>query len=141
MTRPRKWELQALDPSDSSGTTQRTVWIDQGTIEFLTRGVLQARFYRLQCAMEVLRNPDMIVQGWNREGFEEGFCYIRRPADRPKEGIELPPRPGMCFFAFVLPNGKMEEWRWEKFSLESEEDFRNQFGDNWSCAWPPTGMK
>jgi hypothetical protein len=141
MTRPRKWELDALDPSDPTGVKRRTVWIDQGTIDFLTRGNLTARFYRIQCAKDVLATPDIVVKGWNREGFDDGHCYIGRPQDRPKDGIETPPQPEKCFLVFVLASGKVEEWRWEKLRLTSEEDFRNQFGNNWSCAWPPSGAK
>lgn len=141
MTRPRKWELEALDHSDVSGVRRRIVWIDQGTIESLTRGVLAPKFYRLQCARDVLAAPDMIVQGWNRDGYDDCLCYIGRPADRPKDGIVLPPRPRMCFLAFVLASGKMEEWRWEELDLTSDDDCGKQFGENWRRVWPPTGTK
>ena len=74
MARPRRWELEALDPVEQTGVKRRTVWIDQGTIDFLTRGVLSARFYRIQCVKDVLENPDVVVKGWNREGFSDGHC-------------------------------------------------------------------
>ena len=141
MSRPRRWELEAVDPSDPSGVKRRTVWVDQGTIDFITRGVLVARFYRILCAKDVLIAPDAVVAGWNRSGYDDGLCYIGRPPDHPKEGIELPPRPSRCFFAFALPSGKMEEWRWEPFCLTSEQDFRKQFGDEWRQIWPPNGAK
>lgn len=141
MGKPRRWELDAIDPSDPVGETLRTVFVDQGTIEFLTRGILSPRFYRLQCAKDVLLNPERVFQGWNRLEYDDGMCYVGCPNDRPKDGITLPPRPGQCFFAFVLPSGKMEEWRWEDFDLENEDDFKREFGANWRCLWPPTGKK
>lgn len=141
MSRPRKWELEALDPTDPTGVKRRTVWIDQGTIQFITGKILTSRFYRIQCVQDVLSEPEVVVDGWNREGYGDGSCYIGRPPDRPRDGITLPPRPRMCFFAFVLPNGKIEEWRWEEFRLGSEDDFRKQFGEHWRQSWPQTGLK
>lgn len=141
MSRPRNWELIALDPSDESGASVHTVFVDQGTIEFLTRGILNARFHRLFCAKDVLAEPSVIISGWNREEYDDGLCYIGRPDDRPKEGITVPPQPGRCFFAFVLPSGKMEEWRWQEFDLDNEEDFKREFGENWRKLWPPTRKK
>jgi hypothetical protein len=141
MSRPRRWELEALDPADPAGTTLRKVFVDQGTVEFITKNNLYARFNRLLCAKDVLLNPSRVFQGWNRNEFDDGLCYVGRPSDHPKDGITLPPRPGQCFFAFVLPSGKMEEWRWEDFSLDNEADFEREFGANWRCLWPPTGKK
>lgn len=139
MARPRHWELDALDPYDES--TIKRGYIDQGTVEFLTRGTLSARFYRLQCVKDVLQEPEAIFAGWNRDGYDDGICYVGRPRDHPKEGIEIPPPPGRCFFVFMLPSGKIEEWRWEEFSLANDEDYRKQFGEHWRKIWPPTGTK
>lgn len=139
MNRPRKWTLEALDPTSVPDIQIWEVWIDQGTVEFLTTGILNSRFYRIQCAKKVLEDPIKIISGWNRVGYHEGYCYIGRPGDEPREGISLPPKPGMCFFAFVFPNGKMEEWGWEKFDLDSESDHRKEFGEDWRQIWPPSG--
>ncbi|MBI1900767.1 MAG: hypothetical protein HYS13_06610 [Planctomycetia bacterium] len=138
MPKPRKWELEAFDPTDAFGKARRTCWIDQATIEFITKGLLGARWFRLLCVKDVLLNPIAVFQGWNREGFEDALCYVGRPADHPKQDIELPAPPGRCFLTFVLPSGKIEEWRWESFDPNSEADCRNQFGHNWSQLWPPT---
>jgi hypothetical protein len=137
MARPRKWTFDALDPSDASGESTVECWIDQGTIHFLTKGVLTQRWFRIQCVADVLRDPIHVVEGWNREGYESARCYIGRPQDHPSEGITLPPKPGMCFLVFVLPNGKIEEWGWEKLDPADDGSCRRQFGEDWKRLWPP----
>lgn len=138
MARPRKWTFDALDPTDPSGQSTVECWIDQKTIEFLTRGVLTARWFRIMCVAEVLRNPILVIEGWNRNGYEDARCYAGRPDDRPKEGIILPPQPGKHFLTFVLPNGKIEEWGWDILDPDDDESCRNQFGQDWKRLWPPT---
>ncbi len=134
MSRPRDWNMEARDPHDDEASIR--CFIHQATIENLTRAIHTSRFYRLICAKDVLEEPDAIFQGWNREGHEDGLCYVGRPQDRPKDGIELPPQPNRCFFVFVMTTGKIDEWRWEDFCLTDEADYRRQFGDNWRKVWP-----
>lgn len=136
MARPRQWELPALDPTDPSGSGRVTCWIDQATIERLTQFNLTARWFRILCVKDVLVEPVAVFEGWNREGFDDARCYVGRPDDRPKDGIELPPPPDKYFMAFVLPSGKIEEWGWERFNPESDADCRNQFGEGWRRVWP-----
>lgn len=83
MGRPKRWTFDALDPFDDSGENPRRVWIEQRQVEFLTKGKLTARFYRLRLVQEVLEDPLAVFEGWQREGYEEGLCYVGRRVTTP----------------------------------------------------------
>jgi hypothetical protein len=89
--------MPALDPDDPDGARTVTCWIEQSTVEFLTRGILTARWFRLLCVRDVLEKPIAVFKGWNRDGYENARCYVGRPNDRPKDGIEISPKAGRCF--------------------------------------------
>lgn len=133
MSKPRKYTFPAIDPNDETEKNTIELWIDQAKVEFITRGALGAKFYRMILMKEMVLDRSMlscIVEGWNRDGYDLGLCYIGRPnRDLPSEGIELPPPPGKLFFVVALPSGKVEDWRWEFFDLDSEDDFRSKFGE------------
>jgi len=140
MNRPRKWSFDAIDPSGPSGLKRRTLWIDQGTIEFLTRSKLTPRFYRLTCVKAVAIEPLAIFQGWNREEFDDAMCYVGRPDDHPSDGIWASAEKGKHFLAFALPSGKVEEWGWEFFDPDNPDDCQRQFGPKWRRIWPLTPL-
>lgn len=76
-------------------------------MEWKRRDKLPARFYRLRLLVEVVRSPDFIFEGLDREGQEGGLCYVAKPTrDYPKEGIDLPAPKGRVFVVFVTPSGK-----------------------------------
>lgn len=138
MGRPRCWEPSALDPNDPSGVSTVTFTIPQSTVDFITRGKLSSRWFRIICVHRVLLAPDAVFQGWNRDGFEAAMCYVGRPQDCPKEGIEVPPPPGKQFMVYVTPGGRIEEWGWAAFDPNNGDDCEKHFGKSWRRIWPPT---
>jgi len=64
---------------------------------------------------EVVKQPTIVLKGWNREGFEDALIYVGRPTkDFRSPSIETPPPKNQVFLVFVTPdNHVVSDWRWE----------------------------
>lgn len=137
MARPKKWTLEALDPHDPTGVGTREVWIDQAHLESLTRGNLAPRFYRVLLVPEIVRNPAVVFEGWERAGHEDDLCYAGIPStDFRTDTIQVPPPPGKTFLVFVTRRGRVTKWRWEDADPDQPE-----YPENWRTrfrriVWP-----
>jgi len=134
--KPKYWTLPALDPF-GVGQARRELRLAQAHVDGLTRHGLKSRFYRLLLVREVLTNPRVVFQGWEREGFEQALCYVGSPSkDLRSESIETPPPPGMVFLVFVTPQGTLSDWRWEK-SAEDNPEFPENYRVRFRrIVWP-----
>jgi hypothetical protein len=122
MARPKQWTLSALDPRGIRKGDVWDVWLEQAHIDGLTRYGVSVRYYRLLLVEEVLSDPSVVFEGWEREGQDEGLCYVARPKrDFRSDCIEVPAPPGMVFLVFVTSGGKISEWRWEKSDVDNPE--------------------
>jgi hypothetical protein len=142
MPRPRRYEISALDPYDPHGIQRRILWVEQGQIDFMTRGPLRERFFRLQNVKIVVDSPSAVFEGWERDGQSKGLCYVGRPdSDFRFDGIQLPRPPGMIFAVFATQSGKISDWRWEPCDQEDPDlpiDHQNRFG---RLIWPTTARQ
>jgi len=133
--KPAKWTMEALNPYGSNDPLE--VWLPQAHVDGLTRKGLETRFARLLLVPEVLKNPEVVFQGLEREGQEEGLCYVGRPSrDFHSTTIEVPAPPGKVFLVFVERGGKVFEWRWEPSEDDEPaypENYRERFG---RVLWP-----
>lgn len=131
--RPKRYELTALDPYDDSGARTWQIWLEQRQIEFITKGRLDARWFRLTLVQEVVAHPDIVFGDLKRPGQDEGLCYVGEPVhDRPAEGIEIPRRKGLVFAVVVMPSGKISDWRWDDWP-DYPDGWEKRFG---RIAWP-----
>jgi hypothetical protein len=143
MGRPRRFEItDALDPFDPGGVGTRTLWLEQGQIDYLIGdkrdAMLVARFARLQLVKEVVCEPVVVFRGLEREDHESSCCYVGKPSrDCPRPGIDAPAPPGMVFLVFVTQTGKVFDWRWERQSADEPtfpEEWQSRFTE---IIWPP----
>jgi hypothetical protein len=92
---------------------------------------------RLLIAKEVVGDPAVVFEDWMRPEREECLCYGGRP-DHDFRGpqIETPPPPGMVFCVFVLPSGKITDWRWE-LADSDEPDYPENWNERFGrILWP-----
>ncbi len=112
---PQSWTIEALDPWDPSGCSTITLKLSYAHTEGLRTRRLDARFARIMLIPEVVKQPTIVLKGWNREGFEDALIYVGRPArDYRSPSIETPPPKNQVFLVFVTPGERViSDWRWE----------------------------
>lgn len=132
-----KYTFDALDPFGGDDQTLRTIGVEEEQLNHLLHNEHRVKFSRLLIAKEVVGDPVIVFEDWMRPEREEGLCYCGHP-DHDFRGpqIETPPPPGMVFCVFVLPSGKITDWRWELAEPEEPdypENWKERFG---RIIWP-----
>jgi|GEM_PF-5221105 len=135
----KKLEFSVIDPESVAEIQHRTLWIDEENVLESEKAGHHGRFYQLRHVPEIADDPNKlkcIVKGWNRCGYHECQVYVGLPeTNTPAEGIALPPKKGELFFFYVTSRHKVYDWRWEKFDLDDEDQFKFKFGDG-EIIWP-----
>lgn len=110
MTKIGYWELQGVAPSGSGNVVFR---FSVSQIDHFKTSGNGEKFFEVQSAIQVLNDPTAIYLGLNRDGYEEGLCYIGKPR-RFGDGTSYPGPPGMVFAVYATKDFKVFEWRWER---------------------------
>jgi len=102
--------VEGLAP-DGSGN--REFLVSQQQIKHFQQYGPEVKFWELSSVSETLKEPLVIAEGLEREGFERALCYMGKPR-RHGDGWSGPPRPNMVFLVCMTHDFKIFEWRWEK---------------------------
>lgn len=116
-----KWihTFQALSPT---GDAPWPVGVTETKFRRLRENSHLVKLGRLALVAEVLENPTIIVEGWNRPDTGDCLVYVGKPdKDYRSAAIELPAPQGMLFAVFVLRDGTVDDWNWRPVSSNDPE--------------------
>jgi hypothetical protein len=125
------------DPN--TGTRDWTIHVRTSMLEDLEQHGPEWKFYNAQLIPEALEAPTVILQGLNRVGFDDAYCYSRVPScrwiDESTKGQPLPYAVFVVFVACANP-AVVLDWEWRMadqshpgYPRKWQTDFGNQ-------VWP-----
>ena len=125
-----------------TGGDDGEVLISRDMLEDLENNGPTQKFWDVCLIPDNLENPVVILEGLNRPGFENGFCYSSVPTCRWKdEQTKMAPPPLKVFLTFVHPRGNdlfVLDWEWRFVDLSRPGYPKNWRRDYVRQKWPPT---
>jgi hypothetical protein len=129
-------KLKAKNPH--TGVGEIDVFVSRAMLEDLEESGPDERFFDALLLPEALESPSIIMKGLKRPGFDDGFCFIRKPSIRwINSETTTPPPVDMVFLAFIRSEKEAEpnrfivhDWtmrRIDKRKPELPEDWENDF--------------
>jgi hypothetical protein len=128
--------------SPYTGRDDATVLVSRAMIDDLEAKGQTRAFYDAYLLPDAVENPVVILEGLNRTGFQNGFCYCSVPKTRwLDEQTKMPVPPLKVFVVLVAPVGNdlhVLHWEWRFVDLK-----RPGYPKKWNTdfvrqAWPPT---
>src|SRR6516225_1974635 len=98
-----------------SGSGEATFYISNTLLDGYRNAGLGSKFFDALSIPCVLKSPIVVFGGLNREGLEEGFCYVGIPPKRHLDAdTTVPPKPNRTYAVYMNKDLKIFDWRWEK---------------------------
>jgi hypothetical protein len=100
-----------FDPSGNG--EEREFKILTNRVDHLQRNGPTHKYYELLSVAEVLKGPEFIFEGLQRDGQENAYCYIGKPQQHGS-GWQGPTERNMVFLVCVTERFTIFEWGWER---------------------------